>query len=311
MAVQHADVAVAHAGPGMKRRGILAAAGAAVGTVLAGIAARQVSEPVAAATDTNFVATGTGTTNFDAQGNGNYGVNTSFGNFNVGVNGYGTSIGVRAYSPGTGVASKSDGGTGVQGNSGSGTGVYGAGSGPGAVGIHGTANAANGVGCIGESSSFVGVWGQTDSGTAVLGDVKAGAAGASNTAVQGRIGAFPGGNSQANTIAVQGINQSTGANGIGVQGQSTVGLGGSFQGGTAPLRLVPGSQSARTLTATGHQAGEVYVTSDNLLFFFDGTNWREVVLAAPGSGVPPAAVARPSGVNTTSQPVSPLPPPRP
>jgi hypothetical protein len=40
-------------------------------------------------------------------------------------------------------------------------------------------------------------------------------------------------------------------------------------------------------------------------------NWREVVLAAPGSGVPPAAAARPSTANTTTQPVQPVPPPRP
>ena len=92
-----------------------------------------------------------------------------------------------------------------------------------------------------------------------------------------------------------------GAGGVGVQGVSDNGLGGTFHGGVAAVRLIPGDQSARTLGASGHQAGALHVTSDYLLFFYDGTDWREVLLAA---------AARSSSANTTTQPVQPAPPPR-
>jgi hypothetical protein len=43
------------------------------------------------------------------------------------------------------------------------------------------------------------------------------------------------------------------------------------------------------LSATGHQASECRVTSDRLLFFFDGTDWRRV----PFSPLPSHAPASP------------------
>ena len=65
-----------------------------------------------------------------------------------------------------------------------------------------------------------------------------------------------------------------------------------FTGGAAPLRLIPGGGVATALTATGHVAGEIYVSSDMQLCFFDGTTWYQVVLAPVGRGTPPAAAPR-------------------
>jgi hypothetical protein len=71
------------------------------------------------------------------------------------------------------------------------------------------------------------------------------------------------------------------------------GLGASLQGGRAPLLLVPGSTSGANLSAAGHEAGELYVTSDSQLMFFTGATWLEVAF------VPPAAApqSRPSGAS--------------
>ena len=66
----------------------------------------------------------------------------------------------------------------------------------------------------------------------------------------------------ASTIAMYGENLSTGTGGVGVMAASTTGIGASLQGGRAPLMLVPGAVSIANLTATGHQAGELYVTSE-------------------------------------------------
>src|SRR5437879_3028043 len=91
----------------LKRRGILAAAGAAV----AGIIAKQAAQPVAAATSANsFISTGAGAFNgdFDAQGSASYGFRAIDGTFQYGVYGTGGSFGV--------VGSSSS-GTGVSGNS--------------------------------------------------------------------------------------------------------------------------------------------------------------------------------------------------
>lgn len=74
---------------------------------------------------------------------------------------------------------------------------------------------------------------------------------------------------------------------VAVQGTATNGIAGSFQGGTAPLRLVPGPLTSRGLSAIGHQAGELYVTSDHLLFFFDGSQWRQVQLTATTTTITP------------------------
>jgi hypothetical protein len=98
-----------------------------------------------------------------------------------------------------------------------GNGVFGVANNPQGVGVWGACDAAFGVGMFSQSASFVGMWGQTTSGTAVVGDVGAGASGASNTGVQGRVGVIVP-NSQSVTVAVSGYNQSTGQGGVGVRG---------------------------------------------------------------------------------------------
>jgi hypothetical protein len=282
MAERRADEGMRQGGKGIKRRGILAAAGAAV----AGIVAKQTAQPVLAA-------------------------DVVLGQYNVASTGT-TVVSTAADEPGI---------CGVFWPGGSGTviarypaGVYGlcglASASSPTYGVAGYADIPFGVGVQGTSLSYYGVQGVTDNGVGAIGDVKAGGNGTSNIGVIGRVGVLEA-NGRSNTVAVYGQNAATGAGGIGVQGTCSNGLGGSFQGGVAPVRLVPGSQSARTLSAVGHQAGELYFTSDNRLFVFDGTNWREVLLAAPGSGVPPAAAARASSAGTATTPVQPLPPPRP
>jgi hypothetical protein len=187
-------------------------------------------------------ASGTGVYGFSTDDVGVFGRSTSTSG--TGVIGESTSIGVEGRivnNPAGSIGVKGSGETGVSGNSGTGTGVSGGGvtgvsgsgvntgvqgqvSGTGGVGVHGTANVDHGVGCVAESTSFVGLWGQTNSGTAVLGDVIGGGSGTSNTAVQGRVGVFNA-SSQPNTVAVQGLNQSTGAGAIGVAGTCTVSSG--------------------------------------------------------------------------------------
>ncbi|MHB8645974.1 MAG: hypothetical protein ACYDAR_09335 [Thermomicrobiales bacterium] len=148
-------------------------------------------------------------------GRGVFGSNTS-----------GDGVGVRGecLGTGTGVTGRSSTGVGVRGLSAGaptdsgGTGVYGAAYNPQGVGVLGICNSAFGIGTVSQSASFVGAWGQTTTGTAVLGDVGAGADGASNTGVQGRVGVIAP-NGFNNTTAVSGYNQSTGAGGVGVRGQ--------------------------------------------------------------------------------------------
>ncbi len=335
----------AEAGTTMKRRGILAVGAA----VVAGIVAKQTSEPVAASSALQIAtAEAGGTLNGPVVGptliydtNAGY---TSSGPMLIvscrngpalaGVQG--TTFGiVPGHTLGPlppekcGVYGDTDGFVGVLGGaSQSGTGVKGrilsgssssdtvavdgsnASTGVRGIGVRGECDASFGVGVQGISSSYYGMQGITDNGIAIVGDVRAGGAGTSNIGVLGRVGAIVP-NAQANTVAVYGQNLATGAGGIGVAGASANGLGGSFQGGLAPIRLVPGALSARTLGASGHQAGEMYLTSDSRLFLFDGTNWREVLLGPPGAGSPPPPAARPSSASTTTQPVPPAPPPRP
>lgn len=158
---------------------------------------------------------------------------------------------------------------------------------------------ARGGGTAMKASGFVGV-DATGNGIGVMGTGGVGVVGNGIQEVIGVGGSFG--------VGVKG--QDDAVNGIGVLGQSANGVGGRFEGGLTPLHLAPGAQSARTLTAANHQAGDLYVTSDNRLFFCDGANWREVLLAAPESGVPPAAAARSSAGNPQG-PVQPAPPPRP
>lgn len=162
--------------------------------------------------------------------------------------------------------------------------IYGTGMGTG------TTPGTGASGVLGDSTNFVGVRGFSNNYYGVHGT--------------GAIGVY--GNNTTNGTAVRG----DGTAGTGVVGTSTSGLGASFQGGLGPLRLVPGTASARTLAAAGHQVGELYVTSDARVFFFDGANWREVLLAAPGGGVSPAAAARASTAGNVPGTAQPMPVPR-
>jgi hypothetical protein len=150
---------------------------------------------------------------------------------------------------------------------------------------------------FGQGGAFLGLYG-TSNFTAVRGDIPVVAI--------------------ANTTAVNGTNQATLSGSVGVLGNATNGIGGSFQGGTAALRLVPGTLASTALTATGHQAGELYVTSDHLLFFFDGTQWRQLQLGGttttstptPTPTVPTPTVIPGSTPTTLSGSPNPIPPGR-
>jgi hypothetical protein len=94
------------------------------------------------------------------------------------------------------------------------------------------------------------------------------------------------------------------ADGVGIRGTSSTGIGGSFQGGLAPLRLVPGPATSATLAPTGHQTGEFYVTSDRHVLFFDGTAWRQFLFAPSPSNPPPQPPPpQPPPPGVTPQPV--------
>jgi hypothetical protein len=164
----------------VKRRGILAAAGAA----LAAIAVTRAAQPVGATTtDTNFVANGTSGTGFQTTGT-----------FTTGVSAKGSSFGVSATATGTGVA--------VQGSS-TGTGVLGittAASNSGKAGVFGVASqGAGNIGVVGDgnngTSNSVGVRGQN-----------------AQTGVHGKVA------NTLNTIAVYGDNRATTPNAMGVAG---------------------------------------------------------------------------------------------
>lgn len=243
-----ADPTIEQVGKHIRRRGILAAAGA----VVAGIVAKQASVPVAAA---NYNLQGdTGLTFYNLANdrtlifaNGPFPASTPV--LDVEMTDSDLALG-------------GDLAVAVKGASDRDAGVWGVSSAPNKPGVYGTSLASGtGIGVLGVGEAG-GVIGQSSSG-------------------------------------------------IGVQGMAGAGIGASFQGRTAPVRLVPGASAASGLSASGHQAGEMYVTSDKQLCFFDGTTWYQVLLAPVGRGAPPAAAPRPSGASTTTQPVPPAPPSRP
>lgn len=199
MVGEHADVRLDRQGgrgTTLKRRGILAAAGA----IVAGIAAKRAASPAAALTDTVFVATGTAT-NFLAQGNSVVGFAT-MGTFTVGVSGTGSDNGVYGFTN-------------------SNTGVYGETySGVSSKAMHGK-HLANGYGVYGEST--------TTNGYGVHGVVPGGNATARG--VNGYTGSVGYGVFGANTNGIGVYGQTTG--GYGVQGVSTssIGVRGDSSGG--------------------------------------------------------------------------------
>ena len=278
-------------GTAMKRRGILAAAGA----VVAGIVAKQAGQPVSAATGgtqgtplivgANYA---NGTANMGTQPTmvfnglsttGSYYAADAF----VAASQSGSGVQGYAFTNGVGVAGYNIGGTasnasGVYGSAGSGIGVYGvsASSSGGGVGVQGAGNQDNtfnttgfpigvrgsvqdtGYGVYGKAGNGFGVYGIADGGIGVNGF---------STGDIGVRGEIPPNSPAANTVAVKGVNQSTGAGGIGVQGQSTTGLGGSLQGGLAPLRLVPAASGTGAPATGAHAAGELFVDAAGLLFY--------------------------------------------
>jgi hypothetical protein len=212
-------------GKAMKRRGILAAAGA----VVAGIAAKQASQPVAAANGDpvvlgsldNLATTPTAVQNaqndtapalLGVKGGVQAQTTPAFGAGLMGLAYTGSNIGVY-------------GETGI----GAGAGVRGRGSNWGGYGVYGETVTHSGV--DGGSQGGIGVYGASN-----------------NIGVQGVIvSAFP------NTVAVQGANQSSGAGGYGVQGTSAsshgvVGEGGNNQGSGGVVGI------ARNAGTVGFQA---------------------------------------------------------
>jgi hypothetical protein len=175
----------------MKRRGILAAAGA----VVAGIAAQQTSQSVRAAADTNFVATGGSGTAFNVA-TGGYGTGVSTTGSNYGISSsVGSGYGVFAVTSGSGGSDHA--------------GVYGGAGGTGNYGVRGVG-----------SGVTTGVSGQSDGGIGVSGVIPATVGLAPPVA-----------NTAANTVAVKGVNQSAGAGGFGVYGSSVRSFGGWFEAG--------------------------------------------------------------------------------
>jgi hypothetical protein len=295
----------------VRRRGILAAAGA----VVAGLVTRQASVPVAAAivslqyknvddgtsvgntpartvylttsgalgvdiTQTVFEVASdvSGIDALTGDASGRASLTNSGRNGVVGIGGQGQGAGV------VGIA-RSAFSFGTDTGAGGGNGVYGLANAGGVSGVYGQNNAANGFGIAGrcDESGGVGALGSSLGGIGVLGNVA-------------------NGSTATNTVGLKGTNSSTGAGGIGVQGTADHGLGGSFQGELAPLRLVPGGLASPALTTLGHQAGELYVTSDNLLYFFDGTAWKQIFFGAPAAFVPPPSGSPPT--RGTPPPVS-------
>jgi hypothetical protein len=195
----------------LKRRGILAAAGAAI----AGIVAKRASEPVAAASTANaFVSTGAGAANgdFDAQGSATYGFRAIDGTFQYGVYGTGSAFGV---------VGTTSGGTGVSGGSTTGIAVFGLtasdteasvegrrllGAGPAVLGsIYAGNSVANTNAVIGNNQSVGtggnGVYGTSAKGYGVLGYTTGGSASVSGISTNANIPAFAGGNAVAGGLA--------------------------------------------------------------------------------------------------------------
>jgi hypothetical protein len=246
-------------GIAIKRRGILAAAGA----VVAGIVAKQGSQPIAAVNggmDGGPLVLGAN----DIFGASPLGRNTAANPTQLtNTSGTVTASPTSFFHRGAGlIVTASDGaegimgfangpfGVGVWGVSNRGRAVYGelTGSGAGdggkavsgdalgntnAYGVHGAASSASSTGVYGLGSQGIGVQGESTSGIGVQGTISSPSSTASTIAVQGLVSG-----SGAGTYAVQGFNQSSGPGGYGVQGLSlrshgVYGEAGSDQGSGA------------------------------------------------------------------------------
>lgn len=219
----------------LKRRGILAAAGA----VVAGLVARQISQPVAAAPTpgTNFIASsGSGTAYDITTGGYSTGVSATGSNYGV-YSSVGSGYGVFAVTIGSGSTGRAD--------------VYGGAGGAGNYGVRG--------------EGTTGVSGQSDGGIGVSGTIPA------------YVGlAPPVVNTAANTIAVEGTNSSSGTRGIGVRGDSTNDTGVYGTGKNYGVRGDAGSGAgaARLLgvatTANAVALGSVVVAPATIAGYFNG-----------------------------------------
>jgi hypothetical protein len=181
----------------VKRRGILAAAGA----VVAGIAMKQGTQSVAAGTDGDVVL----------------GSSANIATRTTGISNKDNSGGFFAAIAGFRSTSLTDLTAGD-------VGVLGFADLEQGIGMRGICDAAFGVGVQGNSATFYGVNGATLNGVGVVGDVYQGAAGTSNIGVIGRVGVVVP-NAQSGTTAVYGQNNATGANNYGVYGTATHGYG--------------------------------------------------------------------------------------
>jgi hypothetical protein len=198
MAEQHPDQTPGQTGSGLKRRGLLAAAWAAA----AAFVVKQTTEPVAAITDTNFVATGT-STNFDARGNAHVGVATDSGTFETGVAGFGSLNGVFGFAQ-KNIGVLGNGPTGVLGQ-GQNVGVAAAG---GSYGVLVPASAGGpSVGVLAQGNSY-GVVASSLTGTGVL----------ANGPQLALLAAIPVSSTASQAAGVWGLNESKGGFGYGVLG---------------------------------------------------------------------------------------------
>jgi hypothetical protein len=159
-------------------------------------------------------------------------------------------VGARAHSGGNdGVVGLSDGA--------SKSGVFGFNSREAGVGngVFGRCDADEGAGIGGESSLGVGVRGHSRYNDAVVG--------LSDAKVKSGVYGF---NSNESGLAFGVFGRCNSAQGVGVAGASDHGLGASFRGGLAPLRIEPASTSGAPTTGS-HQIGEFFVDSAGDLFF--------------------------------------------
>ncbi len=137
--------------------------------------------------------------------------------------------------------------------------------GDGVIGFAGTGTDANGV--HGFSFDGAGVRGEGDQGSGVHGTIRTG-------------------NSAPDTVAVFADNLATGTGAIGVKATSvtsTDGLGGSFEGSRAPLRLVPAATTGAPKTAA-HAAGELFVDSTGALYYCTAAGAPGTWVSLTGSG---------------------------
>lgn len=267
-------------GTALKRRGLIAGAAALV----AGIVAKQTSQPVAAGTDSMFYANGSGGAGFFTLSSSNFssgvqvfgsdqgvwGIGYMNGNTAVGVrgDGGGGSAGVLGYGG-------SDGGAGVQGTgAGAGSGVYGTGGNTSGIGVQGLGGVTNGTGVRGNgtgagagvygaggASSGIGVQGLGGSnGVGVRGDGNG-----TGSGVEGRGGGDTSGNTTGFPIGVRGSIPNSGYGvygnagiGAGVYGTATNGVGteGIATTGTGVLGQSSGNTFSKAIY--GHHTGSGY-----------------------------------------------------